>query len=237
MNIKLIFAQIIVVLSVAHAGIVSLDSRPSPFASCSGEATYNVTFFNLLSPRIFGSLIPEDGLVYSPLTATGHSNRVSILTVRGFASKAIEAIAETGDNSMLVETLTSLQDNDQGVKSYSASTGPTLPGKFTTLTIKVNCEHPFISAVSMIAPSPDWIVQVNNYNTFNSRYGGFVPFASGALIAYDAGTDDGSDFTDPSDPSLDLPTEPKLNIAPLVEDDTDRFEGRVVGKYFIYRIA
>lgn len=56
------------------------------------------------------------------------------------------------------------------------------------------------------------------------------------LIAYDAGVDDGRDFTPPLDTSLDEPTAPQKNIAPLVEDETDRFEGRIVGKYVIQKI-
>lgn len=111
-----------------------------------------------------------------------------------------------------------------------------MPGSKTTLKVEVSCEMPFITIVSRIAPSPDWLVQVANYDTVG-RSGKFLKKAVGNLIAYDAGTDDGREFTPPSDLSLDLPTEPRLNIAPLVEDETDRFEGMVVGKYVIKRIA
>ena len=52
-----------------------------------------------------------------------------------------------------------------------------------------------------------------------------------------AGVDDGREFTDPSDASLDIPTEPTLNIAPLVEDETDRFDGKYVGYYEIKLIS
>lgn len=58
----------------------------------------------------------------------------------------------------------------------------------------------------------------------------------GYMLAYDAGTDNGKEFTDPADASLDLPTVPQKNIAPLVEDDTDQFDGRIVGRFTIKKM-
>lgn len=86
----------------------------------------------------------------------------------------------------------------------------------------------------MIAPSPDWIVQINNRNMVDDT-GAFVKMMSGNLIAYDTGVDDGREFTSPVDASLDMPSEPSKNIAPLVEDETDRFEGRNVGRFYVVR--
>lgn len=122
------------------------------------------------------------------------------------------------------------------VRSVVDAGAPTLPGKSTTLKLHVTCEHPSLTVIGMIAPSPDWIVQINNLITFDVSTRKFINEASGNLIAYDSGVDDGREFTDPSDLSLDLPTHPQKNIAPLVEDDTDRFEGRVVGRYSVKRI-
>lgn len=204
-------------------------------STCTGTATYRITFFNFLSRRFFGKLIPSAGLVFSPLTAVTHSNRISLLTVRGFASPEIEAIAETGDNAPLIRTARMLRRQRRGVKTIAAATGPTMPGNRTTLQVMVDCEHPFVTVVSMIAPSPDWIVQISNYRLV-SMSGAFVRQDFGHLIAYDGGTDSGRNFTDPADLSLDMPTEPPLNIAPLVEDETDRFRGRFVGRFFVQRV-
>jgi hypothetical protein len=121
------------------------------------------------------------------------------------------------------------------VKTVAAATGPTKPGGMTELTFEVDCQHPFITALGMIAPSPDWIVTVPNKSVLNNN-GRFVRSLSGDLIAYDAGTDSGREFTNPADESLDMPTEPKINIAPLVEDETDRFSGRSVGHYFLQKM-
>lgn len=214
----------------------SASNDTSTFAHCSGYARYNITFLNLMTPRRFGSLIPSTGLVYSPLTVVSHSNRISILTVRGYASKDVQAIAETGDNAPLLKSVGMLRMKKEGVKGYKAASGGTMPGKSVSVAVNVDCMHPFITGLSMIAPSPDWIVQINNMNMYSRRFRKFRYRRFGFLIAYDAGTDDGREFTPPSDLSLDKPTVPQQNIAPLVEDETDRLRGRVVGRYMIKKI-
>lgn len=201
---------------------------------CTGRALYQVTFENLLTPENFGSLIPESGLVYSPLAGASHSNRISFFTIRGFASPQVEQIAETGQNGRFVQLAQRMKYSRGGVLHVSAANGPTMPGTNTSLYFFVDCAHPHITMLGMIAPSPDWIVQLNNRPMI--RDGEFISGENGTLIAYDTGTDDGREFTSPVDASLDMPTEPQKNIAPLVEDETDRFEGRIIGKFYIARI-
>lgn len=208
----------------------------SRFAFCRGFASYNITFFNHLTHTKFPNMLPSTGLVFSPMIAAAHSNRFSILTVRGYASKQVQAIAETGNNSPLIRVLRRTRREKNGVRSYSASAAPTMPGKHTTVRVRVNCRHPFVTALAMIAPSPDWFVQISNVNLYSRRARKMIHGKSGNLIAYDAGTDDGQEFTPPSVTSLDIPTKPRKNIAPLIEDETDRFDGRVVGKFIIKRV-
>lgn len=208
----------------------------NPFENCAASAMYNVTFLNMLTTGHLGSLIPSTGLNFSSLTVVSHSNRVSLFTIRGFASEEVEAIAEKGDNALLLDTLEDLRRDNNGVKSFGGASGITGPGMATSIVVEVDCTHPFITGLSMIAPSPDWIVQINNVNMYSRKGQKFRRRRYGYMIAYDAGTDDGREFTDPSDPSLDLPTLPPKNIAPLVEDETDRLEGRIVGRFFIRKI-
>lgn len=203
-------------------------------SECKGEAQYKVIFQNLLTPAKFGSKIPDDGLVFSPLAGVSHSNRKSFLTVRGFASPTVEEIAETGSNTNFLERANAMRP--RGVLSVAGGPGPVMPGESGILMLDVDCNHTFVTVLSMIAPSPDWIVQINNMNMFDEEEGGFVKLSAGNLIAYDAGTDDGGDFTPPMDTSLDLPTMPRENIAPLVEDDTDPFMGEIVGRYVLVRV-
>lgn len=230
---SLLFA--LVLIGTASASQRTGMRQTRRMRTCSGQAEYVVNFTNFLTPRRFGRRIPKTGLVYSPLAGASHSNRVSLLTVRSLASPQVEQIAETGQNGRFVALAEHLRDTEQGVKTVAGADGPTMPGNSTTLRFTVDCEHPFITVVGMIAPSPDWLVQVSNVNLV--RRGRFISFRRGRLIAYDAGTDDGAEFTSPTDASLDMPSEPQKNIAPLVEDDTDPFNGRFIGVYTIRRVA
>ena len=173
-------------------------------------------------------------LVFSPPTFLSHSNRVSILTSRGFASPEIETVAETGDNGPLVALANKLRARGHA-KTVMGLSAPIMPAGKVSVMLRVDCINPFISFISMIAPSPDWIVFIDNMSTLN-RHGRFINHASGRLIAYDAGVDSGGDFTPPGDASLDIPTVPPKNIAPLVEDSTDVFRRKQVGFYRITRI-
>eukprot|EP00177_Eucheuma_denticulatum_P000562 GFKZ01001007.1.p1 GENE.GFKZ01001007.1~~GFKZ01001007.1.p1 ORF type:complete len:256 (-),score=27.98 GFKZ01001007.1:138-824(-) len=216
--------------------ILAVAASENPFPGCSGNATYEITFTNFLTPGRFRNLIPETGLVFSPLAAVSHSNRLSFFTIRGFANKPVEILAETGSNTRFISLARRLRAAGRGVLSVTGADAVTMPGGSTTLEVDVDCENPFVTMLGMIAPSPDWIVQINNRNLFDVRARRFVRRQRGTLIAYDAGVDDGREFTPPMDLSLDLPTVPQKNIAPLVEDETDRFEGRVVGRFEIRKV-
>lgn len=217
--------------------VASAQADNSPFPGCRGKATYNITFYNFLTSKNFGSAIPADGLVFSPLAGASHSGRISILTVRGFASRAVQDIAELGDNSRLVTVGSRLQRKGRGVKDLAAAAGPTMPGGKTTLTLDVDCANSFVTVLGMVAPSPDWLVQISNVNLYNTAFRKFINYAWEYLIAYDGGTDSGSDFTPPGDTSLDVPTKPKQNIAPLEEDETNPFGKKVIGKYTIEKLS
>lgn len=206
-----------------------------PFKGCKGRATYRVSFRNFLTPDRFDAL-PETGLMFSPMSGVSHSNRVSLFTVRGFANNETALIAKTGNNAPFLALAESIRDETSLVRSVEGAAGPTLPGSSSAVTLIVDCKRPFITAIAMIAPSPDWIVQISNMNLYDRQNRSFVTRVAGNLRAYDAGVDSGSDFTDPADPSLDIPTVPQENIAPLVEDDTDRFMGRLVGRYIVRRM-
>lgn len=217
--------------------VVGILGAASTGMGCAGTALYNVTFTNFLTNDNFGDSIPEGGLVFSPLAGVSHSNRISFLTVRGFATQTVEEIAETGNNEPFLTRARRLRRQGQPIFTVRGADGPTMPGGKTTLQLRVTCDNPFITVLGMIAPSPDWIVQINNENLVDPMTGKFIETESDNLIAYDGGVDDGREFTPPMDASLDLPTEPRKNIAPLVEDETDRFDGRIVGRYVIKKVS
>lgn len=199
--------------------------------SCYSEQKYKVIFYNGLSDSgRFKGIVPEGGLAFSPMTGVTHDPRISLFTPRGFASKGLEMVCETGSNKLFREEAYAYGDR---VTSVVGGEGGIPGGTKGYIEVKATCDNYYLTATSMIAPSPDWIAQINNFPLM--RNGSFIYEKWGRLFAYDCGTDSGRDFTDPSNPDLDIPTVPVDNIVPLVQDETDRFDGQPVGWYKVVR--
>lgn len=81
----------------------------------------------------------------------------------------------------------------------------------------------------MIAPSPDWIVQINNRNHYDIENKHFIAFAHGSLIAYDTGADDSREFPPPFKTSLGIPTVLEKNIARLVKNEHNDLRDALLG--------
>ena len=227
-----------IVVYLLVASFCFCASHSMTMSKCMNKtAKYKVTFYNFLSGTNanFTGKIPEDGLVFSPLTAISHSIRASFLAEYGYATPQVELVCETGDNNALITKAKNLAMFTDLVYTVTGSEGPVISGEAPpSLYVEVSCEQPMITALSMIAPSPDWIVQVSNMNMYTD--GMFLDYRAGPLFAWDCGTDDGGEFTAPADASLDKPSEPQLNIVPLYKDSTDRFGMQAVGSYVIQKV-
>lgn len=189
---------------------------------CSGEATYRVRF----NFRWTRSRFPNrpGGAHFSPLVAFSHAHRFSSFTRFGYATDGVQSVAETGQTRIIRRELTTAQENGQ-VLEYKVGSGPGAEGE-TSLEIKVNCKSKYISAISMVAPSPDWFVGVFRESVV--RNGKFRKRISGKLRVYDAGTDAGETFNAPNQRS-----NPVQNIAPL---DGPSFNGKPVGRFMLTKI-
>ena len=201
-------------------------------SKCYGEAKYKVIFYNALSDTgFFKDIVPKGGLAFSPMTAVTHDPRVSLFTSRGFASKGLEMVCETGANNMFIDEATAFGHRVTSVVGGDSG----IPGGMKGyVEVMATCENYYLTVTSMIAPSPDWIVQINNIALLKN--GSFIKEKWGRLFAYDCGTDSGREFTDPSNSALDIPTVPVDNIVPLAQDETDRFNGYSVGWYKVVRL-
>lgn len=221
-------------ITVTIFALIAVASASFPQSKCNSKPVYyKVTFANFLkgSRQDFKRPIPPSGLAFSPLSAVTHSPRFSFLSINGYASPQVEQIAETGGNGRFL----AYAKAQSAVSSVEGSMGPAMPGKRVSVIVKATCAHPYLTALSMIAPSPDWIVQINNLSLLNSK-GRFIKKRYGKLFAYDVGTDSSDQFTDPADASLDMPTEPPQTIVRLSEDATDPFGRKAVGRYFIHMV-
>lgn len=191
-------------------------------ARCNGTATYRLTIRNTWTAARFGP-IPSFAH-FSPLTFFSHSPRFSSFVLRGYATPGVQEVAELGINTVLLRELRTAGDF---VLDTDVSDGDAFSGESFSASVKVDCERPFVSAITMIAPSPDWIIGLANVDLL--RNGKFTQKLTGELRVYDAGTDSGETLTAPNKETV-----PRENIAPLKGMP---FRGRSVANYVLQRIA
>lgn len=112
---------------------------------------------------------------------------------------------------------------------HDVASGRTLAfeGDSLTLDLDVDCDHPYVSAITMVAPSPDWFVGISRLN-MRRKNGRWVKSRSGNLRVYDSGTDSGTTLF-----AGDVVTSPPENIAML---EGAPFDGKVAATYTVVRM-
>jgi hypothetical protein len=87
--------------------------------------------------------------------------------------------------------------------------GVNSPGAMGIAEVELIADHPCVTLVMMIAPSPDWFVGIDGEPMLDKN-GQWVPTRTLILYPYDAGTDRGTDYisadddTDPTKPIVSL---------------------------------
>ena len=116
-------------------------------------------------------------------------------------------MAETGSKKPLNREIYLAKIKQNAFQLLSGDGIGSSPG-FINLTIKISEDYPLVTLVTMIAPSPDWFVGVDSLNLFEN--GSFIEGKTVELYAYDAGTDSGTNYTSPNEPTD--PPEPIFKI-------------------------
>ncbi len=179
-------------------------------------ANYKVTFKGAFNKQRHDSkMFPEDPH-FSPLVVINHNARYSLAQVGLLSTTGVKNVAEVGNSKVLIEELKKGQ-RYKSVKNYKVTKGIDGEGVVST-EIKVSYRYPFISAISMIAPSPDWFVALNNFSVIKENK--FLNKVMIPLYAYDAGTDKGRYFTSANEAnSVPVPIHPLINVsgAPIMK--------------------
>ena len=158
-------------------------------------AQYSVTFTRLWTEKTFPFEYPEAGVLTGPhfsgLIGATHAGGYAIFKEGTLPTPGLEKLSEEGKHSPL----------DQEIKDAIAAgkagalfeTGPIRDAaKTETVTITVSSQFPMVSAVAMIAPSPDWFAGAADVNLMEG--GQWVSTKSVDLSAYDSGGDDGTTY-------------------------------------------
>jgi hypothetical protein len=132
---------------------------------------------------------------------------------RGKATPGIKNMAENGVNSPLEDEIGSLIAGGNACELITGRGLSPSPG-MVELNFTINPDCPLVTVVTMIAPSPDWFVGVNSLNL--NENGAWIEQRVVELFPYDAGTDSGSTYTSPDEPTISPNSIHKIKTEPLL---------------------
>ncbi|MEM1202075.1 MAG: spondin domain-containing protein [Acidobacteriota bacterium] len=168
-------------------------TAPIVAAEATETASYRVRFSASWSANTHPINFPSSPANphFSPLIGASHGAGASIWRPGAVASDGIEAMAETGATSPLDQEVMAAINAGTALQVIQGGGVGTSPGSANAF-FTVSQDHPLVSLVTMVAPSPDWFVGVYDYNLFEN--GNWVEEKVATLFAWDAGTDNGGTF-------------------------------------------
>ena len=172
------------------AGFVALVSAAAD-AQVSDTAEYKVRFqatWNAGSHPVGFPSNPH----FSRLVGGVHDGSVKFWEPGEIASDGIEEMAERGRVSPLDLEVQAAIATGAAAQVLLGEGVDRSPGS-TSITLTVSRDHPQVTLVTMLAPSPDWFVGVSGLSLFES--GNWVEQKVVTLYTYDAGTDSGVTYT------------------------------------------
>lgn len=195
---------------LALAALAAGASAAPPEAPSADAAEYRVVFSGAWTATTHPLEYPKAGVLSGPhfsgLIGASHSEGYALFAEGRTPSRGLEKLAEEGKHSPLDAEIR--QAISSGAALALFETDPIRDmAKPAATTVRVDAAHPRVSAVAMIAPSPDWFAGVGNVDL---REGGrWVERKEVALHAWDAGSDDGATYEAP-----DRDADPKHPTAP-----------------------
>ena len=182
---RLMAAGLLVVLGALTAIV--------PASAQAQSVTYRVTFEGKFTASALASGVSvPSGEHFTTLIGAVHNDSVTFWSSGGTASAGIEAVAELGTTDTFKSEITAAMLNALAVIEQSIASGGTATA---TVDITLTTDHPLVTLLSMIAPSPDWFVGVSGLSLRNTSDDGWQPSLSVDLFPYDAGTEEGTEFS------------------------------------------
>ena len=173
---------------------VSLLIMPMP-AQAQGtaqSAIYRVTFEGkFTASALAGGVSVPSGEHFTTLIGAVHNGSATFWSSGGTASAGVEAVAELGTTGTFKSEINA-NSNALAVIEQSIVSGGTATA---TVDVTLTTDHPLVTLLTMIAPSPDWFAGVSGLSLRNAADDGWQPSLSVDLFPYDAGTEEGTDFS------------------------------------------
>ncbi|XP_059608919.1 spondin-1-like [Phlebotomus argentipes] len=181
----------------------SIDVQPiieDPCCACQ-EAKYEVTFEGLWSRHTHPKDFPSNGWLtrFSDIIGASHTADYRFWEYGQQASEGVRQVAEHGSTRMLESELKAQSDHIRTIIKARGISYPNVTGK-TFAVFRVDARHHLVSLVSMIDPSPDWIVGLSGLELCLANCS-WIENKMLNLYPWDAGTDSGPSYTSPDQPT------------------------------------
>lgn len=159
------------------------------------SAKYSIKFTRTWTEKTHPVEYPEAGLVTGPhfsgLIGATHNGAYRIFKEGMKPTRGLEKLAEEGKHSPLDDEIKA--QIAAGKAGELFETGPIRDAaKMETVEVTVTKKFPLVSAVAMIAPSPDWFAGAMDVNLMEN--GKWVATKTVDLWAWDAGSDNGATY-------------------------------------------
>lgn len=176
------------------AAAAALAFHAAPAAADDG-ATYQVTVTGLWTAERFPLEYPQAGLLTGPhfsgVIGASHNGQYALFADGRAPTPGLERLSEEGKHSPLdAEIKAAIAAGRAGalfetdpIKDFSQP---------VTGTVRVSLANPQVSAVAMIAPSPDWFAGVSGVSLVEG--GRYVAEKTVDLYAWDSGGDRGATY-------------------------------------------
>ena len=179
-------------LTAAAAAIAFQSAAP---AYADDGATYEVTVTGLWTGDRFPLEYPKAGVLTGPhfsgVIGASHNGQYALFNAGALPTPGLERLSEEGKHSPLDKEI-----RDAIAAGRAGALFETGPIKDFAQSVKgsvrVTLANPMVSAVAMIAPSPDWFAGVAGVSLIEG--GKYVAEKTVDLYAYDAGSDDGASY-------------------------------------------
>ena len=176
-------------------------------------ATYTITFNSDWNASDHGTL-PGDAH-WSRLVGANHTSAISYWDIGLPASLGIENIAEIGSNSAFNSEVQTNINNGNTEQYIDGSNLNSAQGSIVIEDLEISDAYPLLTLATMIAPSPDWFIGINNVSLVDDM-GNWKSTITMDMYVYDAGTEEGATYSynnAPTNPQSVISS--KINVAPF----------------------
>ncbi|KAL9952218.1 hypothetical protein ACROYT_G039439 [Oculina patagonica] len=188
---------------------------------CPGTANYTMTFRGLWKKDRHPNADLPPGAHFSRLIGCSHGADYVMWRNGTKASPGVKLVAETGETSTLQNEITAQLTMKKAWQLILSSGGTGAEGVITGIPIQVTSNFSKVSVITMLAPSPDWIIGIDSLDMCDN--GAWRESYDVTMSPpWDAGTDDGQQFR-----GNNAPSNPFVNIFQITNNTEGAFKNDV----------